>query len=192
MEAVRPSKAEMEERYVARHADLVQWDVQSQPDVPQEVLDLLYARQLCMSVAPAGLQGPFANAAPVKDADFSLTWATCPPGQGPGLHTHAKTTETFTCIRGRFRVYWQDERGEGSESEVVLEELDTISVPPGVIRGFQNIGDVEGIVQVLITGGVSDMNDIAAVPEYRERIAAHGEEALAAIEATGLSFDAGA
>ncbi len=192
MEPVHLSQSEMEERHVARYGGLVRWDVQQHPDVPQEVLDLLYARELRMSVAPAGLQGPFANAAPIKEADFSLTWATCPPGQGPGLHSHDKTTETFTCIRGRFRVYWRDADGNGSERKVILEELDTISVSPGVIRGFQNVGETEGILQVLITGGVSDMNDIASVPEHRERIAEHGEDALAAIEATGLRFDAGA
>lgn len=187
MRTVQISQEEMEEQRVARFEELVTWDVQRNPDVPLDVLDLLYARELCMAVAPAGLTGPFANTAPIRDADFSMTWAKCPPRQGPGLHSHDQTTETFTCIRGRFRIYW----GDDGEHEVVLDELDTCSVPPGVIRGFQNVGETEGILQVLITGGVSDMDDITMVPEYRERIRSFGEAALAGIESTGLRFDAG-
>jgi quercetin dioxygenase-like cupin family protein len=178
----------MEATRVARFKNLVSWDIQKHEHVPLEVLDLLYARQLKMAVSPQGLEGPFANSAPIQDADFSLTWAICPPGQGPGLHSHDRTTETFTGIRGRFRVYWEGDKGE---HEVVLDELDTCSVPPGVIRGFQNVGDSEGVMQVLVTGGVSDMNDIASVPAYRDRILAHGADVLAMIEQTGLRFDAG-
>ena len=59
-------------------------------------------------------------------------------------------------LKGRFEVYWNDDGGE----RVELEPFDTISVPPGVCRGFRNIADVEGILQVIISGGVHDLNDI--------------------------------
>lgn len=53
------------------------------------------------------------------------------------------------------------------------------------------MGETDGILQVLITGGVSDIDDITMVPEYRERIRSFGEAALAGIESTGLRFGAG-
>ena len=127
MRSVQISQEEMEEQRVARFEELVTWDVQRNPDVPLDVLDLLYARELCMAVAPAGLTGPFANTAPIKDADFSMTWAKCPPRQGPGLHSHDQTTETFTCIRGRFRIYW----GDDGEHEVVPRRARYVLGPAG-------------------------------------------------------------
>lgn len=78
MRTVQISQEEMEEQRVARFEELVTWDVQRNPDVPLDVLDLLYARELCMAVAPAGLTGPFVNTASIKDVDFSMTWAKCP------------------------------------------------------------------------------------------------------------------
>ena len=33
-----------------------------------------------------------------------MTLAVCPPGQGPGLHNHVKTYETFTVLKTRFEV----------------------------------------------------------------------------------------
>lgn len=169
----------------ARFAELSQWTVQTDDVVPQEVRDLIYARKLVTAAAPEGVQGPFRNPAVVTVDDFSLTFAVCPPGQGPGLHSHLRTTETFVCLKGRFRVYW----GESGEHETVLDELDLISIPPGVIRGFQNVGDGEGILQVLITGGVHDMNDIWMPRSVVEAIKAHGEDVFAEVAKAGVHFD---
>jgi quercetin dioxygenase-like cupin family protein len=186
METRKISRAEMDER-IARFGELASWTVQRNDRVPQEARDLIYARRLVTVAVPAGLAGPFNNPAAITGTDFSLTVAICPPGQGPGLHTHARTTETFTCLEGRFRVYWGDE----GEDETVLERLDTISIPPGVVRGFQNVGDDEGMLQVLITGGVHDMNDIALVPALARQLEEFGPDVLSELEQTGLRFDAG-
>jgi quercetin dioxygenase-like cupin family protein len=172
---------------VARFAELRQWPVQDDDEVPQEARDLFLARRLLTVAIPAGLQGPFANPAPISDVEgFSLNIAICPPGQGPGLHIHRSTTETFTCLKGKFRVYY----GDDGEYETILHELDTVSFPPGTMRGFQNVGDADGYLQVLITGPVDDMNDISFKPEMRDRLAAFGEGVVAAIEARGTRFDA--
>ena len=74
---------------------------------------------------------------------------------------------------------------------MILEQWDTGSVPPGVVRGFQNVGDDVARLLILVTGGVSDMNDIAMTPEYREQLAAFGPEVVPELEKTGLRFDAG-
>ena len=117
-----------------------------------------------------------------------MTLAVCPPGQGPGLHNHVQTYETFTVLKGRFEVTWND---DGAEREV-LELFDTVSFPPGVCRAFRNIGEGEGILQVIITGGVQDMADIDFSKAAKQRIDAVGQGLSAEFEKAGFSFTAGA
>ena len=73
-----------------------------------------------------------------------MTLAKCPVGQGPGLHNHLATFETFTVLEGEFLIKWND---DGSE-ELILKKHDTIS-PPGVCRSFTNIGKEEGFYRLL-------------------------------------------
>jgi quercetin dioxygenase-like cupin family protein len=186
MKTVQASPEEMEAR-TARFKKLGLWGVQRNPKLPQEARDLVYARKLLAITSPREAEGPLANSAPIRDVDFTLHIAECPPGQGPGLHAHHATTETFFCLDGRYRVYW----GDDGEHEVILEQWDTVSVPPGVVRGFQNVGDDVARLLILVTGGVSDMNDIAMTPEYRAKLAAFGPEVVPELEQTGLRFDAG-
>ena len=58
-------------------------------------------------------------------------------------------------------------------------------------RCFTNIGEDEGILQVLVTGGVHDMQDIAFPPSVAEQIDRTGPGVLDEIKETGLAFDAG-
>ena len=51
-------------------------------------------------------------------------------------------------LSGRWSITWGDE----GENEVVLEPWDTISVPPGVMRGFQNVGDDEATLLAIVGG----------------------------------------
>ena len=116
-----------------------------------------------------------------------MTMAVCPPGTGPSLHAHQQTYETFTVLKGRFEVTWND---EGTE-RVELDLFDTISVPPGVCRAFKNIGDDEGILQVVITGGVHDMGDIDFSKVVAERLSAYGDDVVQLFEDRGMTFTAG-
>jgi hypothetical protein len=59
-----------------------------------------------------------------------------------------------------------------------------------VCRAFRNVGKEEGILQVLITGGVHDMNDIAFTPNARREIEAVGPGLAAEFEEVGFTFDA--
>jgi quercetin dioxygenase-like cupin family protein len=186
MKTVEASPDEMATR-TARFAKLGLWDIQHNPKLPEAARDLVYARKLLAITSPREAEGPLANSAPIRDVDFTLHIAECPPGQGPGLHAHHATTETFLCLEGRFRIYW----GDQGENETILERWDTVSVPPGVVRGFQNVSDETAHLLILITGGVSDMNDIAMTPEYKEKLAAFGPDVIAELEQTGLRFDAG-
>lgn len=107
-----------------------------QPKFRQEILDLIYARKLLPVV---GLEGdantPVSDAAPIRGAaGMTITYTICPPGQGPSLHAHDRTFESRAVCRGRLEVRW----GDTGEHSVVLEEFDTISVPPKVCRAFRN------------------------------------------------------
>ena len=109
------------------------------------------ARKLLSVIGLGGdVETPINTGAPIVDAaGMTMTLAVCPPGQGPSLHAHHQTYENFTVLKGRFEVTWNDD-GSG---RVELDEFDTISVPPKVNRAFRNIGESEGILQVLISGG---------------------------------------
>jgi quercetin dioxygenase-like cupin family protein len=168
---------------VARFNELKPLPIQ-QSDIPQAARDVIYSRKL-LSVIGLETQTPINADAPIRGAaGMTMTLAVCPPGQGPGLHNHVQTYETFTVLRGRFEITW----GERGEERVVLEAFDTISVPPGVCRAFRNVGEEEGILQVLITGGVHDMADIAFTENARQKIEAVGRGLAKEFEKVGFRF----
>jgi hypothetical protein len=84
-------------------------------------------------------------------------------------------------------VRWND---DGSE-RAVLELYDTISFPPGVCRAFRNIAADEAILQVVITGGVHDMNDIDFAEDAKRAIEAVHAGLAREFERVGFSFTAG-
>src|SRR5687768_15501035 len=186
MKTIRISKDEMAKR-IARFAALKPLPIQNQ-SIPERARDVVYARKLLSVIGlESTAQTPINSGAPIVGAaGMTLTLAVCPPGQGPGLHSHRETYETFTVLEGEFEVRWND---DGSEREV-LRRFDTISFPPGVCRAFRNIGAAEGILQVIITGGVHDMNDIAFTAQARRDIEAVGAGLAAQFEKAGFVFNA--
>ena len=185
MKTVRISASEMEKR-IARFDKLQPLPTQN-ASIPEKARDVVYARKL-LSVIGLDASTPISAGAPIRGAaGMTMTLAVCPPGQGPGLHAHRETYETSTVLKGEFEVRWND---DGSES-ARLHLFDTISFPPGVCRSFRNVGKEEGILQVIITGGVHDMNDIAFSSKAKEDIEAVRAGLAAEFEKTGFSFDAG-
>ena len=131
---------------------------------------------------------PVNQGAPIQGAGgITMTHAKCPPGTGPSLHAHQQTYETFTVLRGRFEVTWNDDGAH----RVELDEFDTISVPPGVCRAFRNIGEDDGLLQVIISGGVHDMSDIDFPKGTATQLAAFGEDVVRQFEERGMTFTAG-
>jgi len=186
VKTIQLTRAEMLRR-VARFASLAPLPAQTDPGVPLAAKDVMYARKLLSVIGLEEGATPISSSAPIRGAaGMTMTLAVCPPGQGPELHSHVRTYETFTVLRGRFEVRWNDDGAERLE----LEELDTISVPPGVCRAFRNIGDTEGILQVLITGGVHDMQDIDFARQIAGRLEAISPEALAFFRKAGFTFTA--
>ena len=188
MQTIDISPSEMARR-VARYAELDPLEVQKNTNLPQEAADIVWARKLLSVVGlEKDADTPINSAAPIKGAaGITITLAQCPPGTGPSLHAHQQTFETFTVMKGRFEVYWNDT----GENSLELDLYDTISVPPGVCRGFTNISDEEGLLQVIISGGVHDMNDIDFATVCGEKIDAIRPGLKQEFEKTGLTFTAG-
>ena len=188
MKTIDISPSEMARR-VARYAELDPLEVQKNTNLPQEAADIVWARKLLSVVGlEKNADTPINSAAPIKGAaGITITLAQCPPGTGPSLHAHRQTFETFTVMKGRFEVYWNDT----GENRLELKLYDTISVPPGVCRGFTNISDEEGLLQVIISGGVHDMNDIDFATVCGEQIEAIRPGLKQEFEKTGLTFTAG-
>ncbi len=186
MKTITLSAQDMGKR-IARYRELKPLPVQ-QSDIPLAARDVVYSRKLLSVIGLEDAQTPINAGAPIRGAaGMTMTLAVCPPGQGPGLHAHRRTYETFTVLKGRFEVTWND---DGSQ-RAVLELYDTVSFPPGVCRAFRNVGDEEGILQVLITGGVHDMNDIDFAEDAKRRIEAVGPGLAREFEKAGFSFTAG-
>lgn len=187
MKTIEITPDEMERR-IARFGALKPLPIQQDPDIPQAANDVVYARALLSVIGlGADAETPINAGAPIAGAaGMTMTLAVCPPGQGPSLHAHQRTFETFTVLKGRFEVTWNDDGG----GRVELGAFDTLSVPPRVNRAFRNIGREEGVLQVLITGGVHDMTDIDIAPRVADRLDAIAPGVKEKFQAKGLTFTA--
>lgn len=76
---------------------------------------------------------------------FSITYVGADPGKGAALHAH-ETIEVFIPLTGRWAAYW----GADGDKEIELDPFDVISFPPGVYRGFRNIGDSPAMLMAII------------------------------------------
>lgn len=85
--------------------------------------------------------------APLQAEDFHLNLVVCEPGKSAPLHNHL-TLEVFVAITGTWEVFW----GPEGHRRLVLEPLDTVSVPPGVSRGFRNAGTETAILMGMAGG----------------------------------------
>jgi len=72
--------------------------------------------------------------APLEAEGFHMSIVHCEPGKSAPLHNHL-TQEVFVVLTGRWEVLW----GPQGERSLFLEQWDTVSVPPGVSRGFRNV-----------------------------------------------------
>lgn len=85
---------------------------------------------------------------PIRDAEgFHMSIVKAEPQKGTGLHDHT-TTEVFMPLQGSWAIIW----GSEGENELVLNAWDVVSVPPGVNRGFRNVGTETGHLLVVLEG----------------------------------------
>ena len=158
--------------------------------IPKEVYEMMTARSLYLLMSPENQGGPMAqNPAVITEDKMSVVIAECPPGDGPLLHAHQFTRETFFCLNGRFKIQWGDE----GENELFLDPLDMVAVPPGVVRRFENVSDETARLLVWINGDSEEaFNDIDHPQIEADRLAEKfGDETLEKLRGIGVSFEAG-
>lgn len=85
--------------------------------------------------------------APLAAGDFHLNLVHCAPGKQAPLHNHL-TEEVFLALSGSWEVFWGP---EGARS-LRLEPWDTVSIPPGVSRGFRNVGAADAWLVGIASG----------------------------------------
>jgi len=84
----------------------------------------------------------------VKAAEnFHIDFIKAGPGQGAALHSH-DSEEVFIVMTGRWKITW----GTKGEHELELDQFDGVSVPSGVMRSFENLGDQENVLMAIIGG----------------------------------------
>ncbi len=190
MKTHTPTPEDMAKR-TARFADLQPYSQQqsAENNIPPGAMEKLTAHRVYPVMVPADYTGRSAQA-PVKAGERAImAIAECPPHNGPGLHNHETTTETFFCLQGRFDITW----GDQGEHCVTLDPMDLVSVPPGVMRAFRNVSDEVGRLFVVIeAGGPATQDRVAYATSVGEEVSEeYGAETLAALEKIGFKFDAG-
>jgi len=192
MERWTPTQSEMKTR-IARFKDLVstKTKILKEKGIPLEVLEMITAKTTWNIMSPGPLPGQVTPAPAVIGGDagvFRLGIVSCPPRQGPGLHVHYKTHETFMALTGRWEMQW----GDHAEESTILEPFDLIAMPPKVTRRFVNVSDEEGLLLVIIQGKPEEFNDIDRVSETADKIArVYGKEMVDKLEGMGWTFNIG-
>jgi len=149
---------------------------------------MITAKSTFNVMSPEGLGGQLSPKPPVVGGDagvFRLGIVTCPPGNGPGLHVHWKTHETFMALTGRWQVLW----GDKGEEKTIIEPFDLIAVPPQVTRTFINVSDADAHLLVIIQGQKEEFDDVGRVPETAQKVAQkYGPEMVKKLESLGWQF----
>jgi quercetin dioxygenase-like cupin family protein len=155
-----PSAGEIKSR-IGRFADLKPMTTAKDLEwTGQDALDVIFARKL-MPVILDDDKGPFGKLAPIVGASGSTMFVSImPPGQGPCLHSHNSTFETFMVLEGKIEYFV----GDPIEHRVTLNKWDTFSCPPRVYRGFRNVGDVDAVQLTVITG-IENGSDDVSIPD---------------------------
>jgi uncharacterized RmlC-like cupin family protein len=193
MKTITPTPQEMASR-ICRYADLVSVkdDFAASKGIPAEAYAAVAANETFVLMAPDGMNSATGEAPPVVGGDggdvFTVNIARCPPGDGPMLHAHQTTCETFFCLNGRFSIKWGDE----GEHEIFLDPFDMIAMPPRVVRNFTNVSNEVANLLVFIQGDRDKFKDVEMRPKDGEYIARRfGVDVFNKLEQAGLSFSAG-
>jgi quercetin dioxygenase-like cupin family protein len=159
MEIIEPTVEEMQAR-LARYKDL---KASKQAFVDTRIPE--YERDI-YNVIGRGVTEDANLSASITDARyFSITYVGAEPGKGAALHAH-ETIEVFIPLTGRWAAYW----GEKGDKEIEIEPFDVISFPPGVYRGFRNVGDGPAMLMAIIGSKetTQDGGRVAWAPEILE------------------------
>ena len=180
-----PTKEELDKR-IGRFSDLQPMSTaEDLAWVGQDAMDVFYARKL-MPVLLDDTKNPFGNVAPIFGAAGTTMFISImPPGQGPCLHSHNSTYETFTVLEGTIEYFI----GEPIEHRVTLNKWDTFSCPPRVYRGFKNVGSSDAVLLTVITGVAEGRDDVSMPDSIAQEVRRdYGEKVVDAFRSV-FSFD---
>jgi mannose-6-phosphate isomerase-like protein (cupin superfamily) len=189
MKTLRPTQEEMKKR-IARFKELKprSASLQAKTGIPMEVIRMLNPKANYVLMAPDDIPGllsvnPVVNGG--HEGVLRVGIAECAPNDGPGLHVHWKTRETFIALSGKWRINW----GDNAEEHVILEPFDMIAVPPKVTRQFINVSDKDAHLLVLIQGKKEDFDDVGRPSSAADPIIAkYGPEMIERLEKAGWKF----
>ena len=161
-----PTKEEIEAR-VSRFSKLQPMSTANDLAwVGQEAMDVFYARKL-MPVILDDTKNPFGNEAPIIGAAGSTMFVSImPPGQGPCLHSHNGTFETFMVLDGTIEYHI----GDPVAHVVTLNKWDVLSCPPNVYRGFHNVGGTDAVQLTVITGTGEGRDDVSIPDSIAQKV----------------------
>lgn len=114
--------------------------------MPQDLKELAAPQTVYGLTSPTGSNDRNfwdSGAVPAGTPNFGAVYVTAPPGAGAGAHIHRYSYENFIALKGSWRIAWNT---PDQEEHVDLEPFDMVSVPPGAVRRFENIGDSEGLL----------------------------------------------
>lgn len=149
------SREEMARR-IARFSDLKP-DPNAFPDLKGQA----GSRAVHYVISPGGLGGPAPIVAP---HNFHVSISVLAQGVRPTVHSHPYN-EVFMPLDARFRVYWGEGLGESAE----VGPFDTISIPAGVFRTFENLDDRPGHMLAIFDHGGDPHTGIVVPPDVFEK-----------------------
>ncbi|MEY2770842.1 MAG: hypothetical protein RIQ38_1261 [Pseudomonadota bacterium] len=112
----------------------------------QADLDPRY-RRAQMRYMGTGATGVASDSNTVPSAHFTFSTMVIPGGGIGPMHIHYDVEEVFFVLRGQMKIICEK---DGQRWEALLHERDLISVPPGVYREEQNIGDEDALMCVML------------------------------------------
>jgi uncharacterized RmlC-like cupin family protein len=189
MDTICPTQEEMKSR-IARFRELKPRASHWEKDlgIPADVLRMFNPKANYVLMAPADMPGRLSPSPAIVDGDkgvIRIGIAVAEAGDGPGLHVHWKTTETFMALSGRWMIRWGDE----GQEHIVLDPFDMISMPPRVTRQFINVSDQDAHLLVIIQGRKEDFNDVGRLPQAAAPIIEkYGVEMIGKLEQNGWKF----
>jgi quercetin dioxygenase-like cupin family protein len=129
--------------------------------VSQDAMDVIFARKI-MPIIMERTKNPFGDTGAIYGANgLTMNISVLPPEQGPCLHAHNATFETFVVLDGSITFHV----GEGEQAKhVTLGRWDTFSCPPGAYRGFNNASETDQAILLTVINGDPDARDDVNVP----------------------------
>jgi mannose-6-phosphate isomerase-like protein (cupin superfamily) len=104
-------------------------------------------RRAQMRYVGTGGTGVASDGNTVPSAHFTFSTMVIPAGHIGPSHIHYDVEEVFFVMRGAMKVICEK---DGERWECIVGERDLISVPPGVYREEQNVGDEDALMCVML------------------------------------------